>query len=215
MCRNRFPPASITASCDGKEIQGVLVECSLGANDLRRPCCLVVVQGVSQFHVDGRIFRAFGEGQKRHVARGDGQPDFSKVDGEDGAQRSTGSDGLPQADRPLPNAAIERSANLRPFEVTLYLLQQGCRGVHVRLGADGFVAFFLADLSDRLLDRRVLQVIQQMVENSISTYTTDYTTKDITIQEKKPLITRYIAVQLWYDYVNNNNKEASAQLLKS
>jgi len=54
-----------------------------------------------------------------------------------------------------------------------------------------------------------------MVENSISTYTTDYTTKDITIQEKKPLITRYIAVQLWYDYVNNNNKEASAQLLKS
>jgi len=28
-------------------------------------------------------------------------------------------------------------------------------------------------------------------------------------------IPRYIAVQLCYDYVNNKNKEASAQLLKS
>jgi hypothetical protein len=26
---------------------------------------------------------------------------------------------------------------------------------------------------------------------------------------------RYFAEQLWYDYVNKNNKEASAQLLKS
>ena len=50
------------------------------------------------------------------------------------------------------------------------------------------MAVFLADLRDRLLDHRVVQVIQQTVGNSISTYRTEYTTRDITIQEKKRLI---------------------------
>lgn len=62
------------------------------------------------------------------------------------------------------------------------------REIYLHPGADGFVAVFLADLRDCLLDRRVVQVIQQMVGNSISTYRTEYTTRDITIQEKKRFI---------------------------
>jgi hypothetical protein len=58
------------------------------------------------------------------------------------------------------------------------------REISFRLGADGFVVVFLVAPRDLLLERRVVQVIQQIAGNSISTYRTEYTTRDITIQEK-------------------------------
>jgi hypothetical protein len=111
------------------------VDGPFGADDPGLPLVgTLAAQRVGQGHRHLRVAGLRGQGDEIELPRGQREPDFGEVGGEDLAQRGRASDRLAETDRALLHAAVEGRADFGPFEVPHRLLEVGLGGIDGRPG---------------------------------------------------------------------------------